>query len=544
MNKQFTSAIPLFETFMPSIGMISSHNKIQKVLNIFQIVKIGYNITRNSNNLYELFAQGLVSHTINKKIYNPIRQKLYSSKLENKVSNISHLKNGYTWFNKTGQYKYIIVFHNADKAGPHLDIHFENGLSLIKRVKPNIYNKLKYNSNGELTNSSKELLISFFAEELDNHSRIPQNIDHNWNEAHYLWNKRENSGIDDGNYGAGDTRQLVLSGTTEVIKINDKSGKSTVMYMPEITGNNLSYIHQLYPGDNKKAPILIFGTTIKKAPKLEEKLHLKNIAEKEKFLNKINNGIILKKYDGASTIIVTDNDGSVPFSPRISKKSNERINYLSKVPEVGQIKTKDKWIVRGELLFLNKGKELKAHEIGGILNAHKVRDKDIYPIIRIYRVEKFRNKRLSDLPYDENLKYLTEFSKLNKNLFLLPEQISIDDFDNYKDIEGFVGIPENASISEGYKFKFNGDENDWQITNIDLKEGKTGRTAGVVWFKSLESDKVFKLGPGQLGNESFVRDIMNNPDTYKDQVFKVRSKVGHEGRASKLIMSHLDKGYA
>jgi hypothetical protein len=61
---------------------------------------------------------------------------------------------------------------------------------------------------------------------------------------------------------------------------------------------------------------------------------------------------------------------------------------------------------------------------------------------------------------------------------------------------------------------------------------------------SLESGKKFKLGPSQMGDQTLTRHMMDNPNLYEGSVVKVNSKRGHEGRASKVIGFHDDKGLA
>lgn len=479
---------------------------------------------------------------INKVVLKHVRPMIKDAYNHVEATNISHLNNGYGWINKSGRLKYAVVFHDADKAGAHLDIHFENGVSFIRRVKPHVYSKLRYGKDGSLTIDSKKSLMAFLDDEINNNTRTPQNIDHKWgSETHYLWMKRDDSRIADGSYGAGNTRQIVSEGEVEVIKVSGEKGQTATLYMPDLDPHRLVYLHHLYPGTDKRAPIAIIGKTIKTAPKLDDKLHLKLVNDLDTFKDKVGVGTTTIKYDGASAIIVSDKDSAVPFSPRVSKKTGEHINYLGKVPETAKIHTDKRWIVRGELMFQDKGKFIPAHEVGGILNSHSLRPRRLSPAIYIYRVEMADGVKTPKLTYEQNRNLLKEYRKLNPQLLHLPKELKHDEIDRVSNIEGFVGIPDGCSLDDGFKFKFLGDENDWKVTNIQLEEGRTGRTAGIVHFVSLESGKEFKLGPGQLGSEEFVRDIMARPDDYIDKVYKVSSRLGHEGRASKLVCEHMDK---
>lgn len=530
-----------FRLLNPSLPMAISSD-------IGKLLWKGLSFTRNVIDAYEQHQSipEFLGKQLGGKIVGKIMQPISDALLhlyDNPISNTSHLDRGYSDL-KVGRSKVVILFHDADKAGPHLDIHFENGTSFIRRVKPQYYKKLSYNTDGELTLASKALLISMLNKEIDNHSRIPQNIDHNWAEAFYMWNYRSESGIKDGEYGAGNTRQVILQSEVEIIKSN-REGESTTFYFPALNGNKLMYIHNLYPGTDTKAPIAIWGSTVKKTPQLQDKLHLKLINDFDKFKEKVKDGEVTIKYDSASAILITDPDGSNIVSPRISRRTGERINYLGKVPEVGKIRSEEGWIVRGELLFkTKKGDYLSAAEAGGVLNSHSLRDPNLVPEIRVYRVERYAGKHLKEIKYGVNKALLVDFCKLNPTLFKVPETVDLSKFNGYSSLEGFVGVPKDESLDNGYKYKFFGDLNDWEITDVNLGEGPSGRTAGVVHFKSLDSGKEFKMGPGQLGNEEFVRDIMKHPRDYIGLVYKVKSRVGHEGRAAKLIEEHLDKGLA
>jgi hypothetical protein len=68
-----------------------------------------------------------------------------------------------------------------------------------------------------------------------------------------------------------------------------------------------------------------------------------------------------------------------------------------------------------------------------------------------------------------------------------------------------------------------------------------GVPSGVLVFKSLDSGKEFKLGPSQLGNHEVVNELLAKGSELIGRVAKVKSRVGHEGRASVFKDWHLDK---
>ena len=464
----------------------------------------------------------------------------------NRATNTSHLVFAKrSWFDKRGNINVVFVYHDAYKASKHIDIHFSNGTSFIIRVSGKPVEKLiKYNNNGELTQSSKDALLEHVHQEVKGNSRVPQNLDHNTSEAKISWLKDQ--GPKEG-YGSGQTRQVILETKAVIFKLAEGKGRTTELWIPDIDPNNNMYIHNLYSGDSNRAPIVIWGMMKSKAPKqFEDRLHLKlyQLNEIDKFRNDSDAASITTKYDGASCYVVTTKEGTTVWSPRVSKTTGERIEYTPKLWELAESTDKNRPVGMGELLFrktylhgLIKGGYLPAAEIGGILNKNAVRPDNIIPEIRMYRVDKWNGKKVSDLPFFDNRKLQT---KMTSNSEIL-DVVEFSPLKHIKGNEGLVAVPSGKSINEGYKIKWLQDPDDWVITDVDLKLSDKGNPSGVVWFKSLESGKEFKLGPGQLGNLDSNMDIINNPDKYIGRVAKVVSREGHEGRAAKLIDWHIDK---
>ena len=61
-------------------------------------------------------------------------------------------------------------------------------------------------------------------------------------------------------------------------------------------------------------------------------------------------------------------------------------------------------------------------------------------------------------------------------------------------------------------------------------------------FKSLESGKEFKLGPGQIGSADKCMELLEAGNHIVGRVAKVHGRDGHEGRASKFLEWHDAKG--
>lgn len=442
-----------------------------------------------------------------------------------------------SWIDKPGKHQMTVVYHDATRAGAHIDTHIGN-LSMIHRVKPELKEKLKFNSSGALTGDSKKAILDHVKSEVKNRSRVPQNLDHTLHEARQSWVKGDPT---DKSYGAGKTRQVVHESTVHVYKAGKDS--PIEMYAPAINPDKALYIHKLYSGDEKRAPILIWGSKANKPPKLEDRLHLKTIKPED--AHKLEDMHTTVKYDGASAHVVIGPKGTTIWSPRTSKKTGEHIEYTHKLGDISHVKSDETITGMGELLMTKAGKKgyMSAAEIGGALNSHKPLPDDVKPEIRLYRVDRVGRRVTKDLPFEENRKYQQHVASLSPKHFKLAEEIH-PTVAKERGHEGVVGVPKGKSVNDGYKLKWRTDEHDWEIKKVDFKTGEKGGIAGVAHLKSLDSGKDFKLGPGQVGNHTLVKHMMKNPHDYTGVVVKVHSNRGHEGRASKVIDFHMDKGVA
>lgn len=442
-----------------------------------------------------------------------------------------------SWIDKPGKQQMVTVYHEATRAGSHIDVHL-GPLSMVYRVKPELQEKLKFNSGGQLTKESKTHILNHIKGEIQNRSRVPQNLDHSLNEARTSWVKGDPA---DKSYGAGKSRQIVDESTVDVYKTS-KNGPIE-FYAPSLNPDRGMYIHKLYPGDDKRAPILIWGNKTAKPPKFEDRLHLKTIPPED--IAKLDGMHTTVKYDGASAYVSIGPKGTTIWSPRTRKKTGEQIEYTPKLGGIGGIKSDENITGMGELLFTKKGRKgyLSAAETGGILNSHKLLPDDVKPEIRLYRVDKVGRKSTKDLSYTENRALQERVSKLSPTHFKVAESVT-PKAAKERGLEGVVAVPESKSVNQGYKLKWRDLTHDWRIDNVAFKPGDRGGLAGVTHLTSLDSGKQYKLGPGQMGNHTLVKHMMENPHDYTGSVVKVHSHHGHEGRSSKVIDFHMDKGVA
>jgi hypothetical protein len=324
-------------------------------------------------------------------------------------------------------------------------------------------------------------------------------------------------------------------------------------YAPAINPHRAMYLFKLYDGGENGAPILVWGNKQHHPPAFEDRLHLRMIDPKqlEKLNGKADMATSTAKYDGASCYVVTGPKGTTVWSPRLSSRTGEQIEYTMKLDGVGGITSPETTIAMGELMFKEMSKcgrrtvrRLSAAEVGGILNSQAVLPERIKPEIRLYRVDKVGRQKTSDLSFWENRVLQEKLAMQDPEGRLQVVELMAPDKAVHQGFEGVVAVPMGGSVNDGFKMKWWTDPHDWRIDRIAFAPGPKGGVAGVVECTSLESGKTFKLGPGQLGTRLQCEAMMANPEQFVGSVLKVESRHGHEGRAAKVIGFHDDKGLA
>lgn len=448
---------------------------------------------------------------------------------------------GRGWITRPGRYPMVIVFHDANKAGPHIDIHIGR-LSLIRRVKPEVYEQLRYNNEGALTANSRKVLLDFLKSEIDNGSRIPQNLDHSLTNAKASWTGGNRS---DQWYGAGTTRQVIASSDVDVYKTGPD--RPVEFYAPLLNPHRGMYIHRLYPGSDTRAPILVWGNLKSQPPALHDRLHLKLVQpeDADKLTTRADMATSTAKYDGSSCYVVITPKGTRVYSPRQSVVTGEQIEYTYKLDGLANVTAPHTIVGMGELLFrehklFGKGAYVPQAVGSGVLNSNDVVPDSLRPEIRLYRIDKMGRQSVSDADFWTNRALQEEVAALS------PKHLSVVDLMSPQEamaqgFEGVVAVPPGASVNDGFKMKYWGDTFDWKIEHVDFQPGDRGGIAGVLRCISLESGKAFNLGPGQTGDRALVEEMMTSPERYEGRVLKVASRHGHEGRASKVVGMHDDK---
>ena len=433
--------------------------------------------------------------------------------------------------------KLIMVYHDASIK--HVDVHLGH-LSMVYRItgKP-IESQIKFNSKGMLTEDSIQALLNHVRSEIKKNARVP------WNHDHTIANAKVQWAYDPTlkarmHYGSGPTRQVFLEDKVEFY--HPEVTSSLHMCAPKINADQGLYIYQIYPGNGKSAPILIWGNLIPLDDNYPDRLHLKLIPTLEEFKSKVDIKTTTIKEDGASCYFSSNGQGFKFFSPRFSKVTNHRIEYGFKLTELADKGHPMCPQGMAELLFYKNFFGLKQYlssaEIGGILNSNQVRPRNIYPDLKVYRMDKWNNKSVIDLPFFENRKLQLQMIKNlggKWNIVKLAKPI----YNN--NIEGYVATINNGNILEGSKVKFKDNEFDWKIDSINLSITDKNRIAGVISCTSLESGKHYNLGPGSIGTQNECIQMINKPLNYIGKVIKVSGYRQHEGRAAKLIEYHLDK---
>ena len=446
----------------------------------------------------------------------------------------------------------ILVYHEAYKAGPHVEMYIvvdnDKGQPMaynvgVKRLTPEHMEHVKKRSNGELTNNTREYLIDVMRQEYENGAWLAQTTDHTPDEARMAWT---NHAHDEG-YGAGESRHILLDSRITV----HRTGQSIEFWDPELNPRQDAYVYRVMDARSgvRPRPILNLGFKKHEDPGAFQKLHLKGHigqTEYEKFQNKVGpDGIVTLKEDGASVYFESGPKGTRYWSPRVSKVTGYHIRYDNKVRDLRHITSDEKITGMGELTYLDRetGRVLRSHEIGGYLNSHEALPSNLEPQITIYRIDKVGRKNVLSEPYVDNLVRVHSFvDRVADPRIRAPRQVDWVDAEQVALAnEGLVGVPEGKSILEGRKYKPRADEYDWTVTSVDLEPGPKGGIAGVVWFKNDRGDE-YKIGASSMGNRETVEDIMENPDNYVGKTARVHCYQGHEGRAARFVDWHLDKG--
>lgn len=464
-----------------------------------------------------------------------------------RVSRVRHdwrRKNGIGgryWYERPGRHDLVIIFHDANRAGPHIDVHIGR-MSLVYRVKPDLYEKLKYNRDGYLTEASRQAIIDHIRAETNNGSRVAQNLDHSKANARASWTGGDPKAF---HYGAGRTRQVVLESEVWIYKAGPY--RPIEMYAPAISPHRAMYMYRLYkPIDTRSAPICVWGVKRAGPPQLEDRLHLKliNPEQIDQLEGKADMATSTAKYDGSSAYIVITPKGTTVWSPRQSKLTGEQIEYTFKVGSLPNTTYPETIVAMGEVLYVDEtGQYLPSASGGGILNSNGLVPEKVRPEIRLYRVDRIGRRSTVDLPFWENRELQRQVAELNPEVLKVVELMEPDRA-YLCGFEGIVVVPHDQPVNEGFKVKWWDNPSDWRIDQVAFEYGEKGGIAGVVYATSLESGKSFKLGPGQMGDHALAKDMMANPIKYEGAVIKVNSKRGHEGRAAKVVAFHDDKGFA
>jgi hypothetical protein len=456
-----------------------------------------------------------------------------------------------SWFKGPERLNLVVVYHDASRAGKHLDIHFSNGTSLIMRVsgKP-VESEIKYHK-GKLTQNSIKALMKHLKDEINNNSRVPQNWDHNPEEAQMTWLKGQ--GPTEG-YGSGETRQIIHESEVQVLKVGTNEGQVSEMYAPGISPKRRVYTHKLYHGTEKKAPILIFGTMTKKAPKFMEKPDLKYIQgeDVDKFLAKTDRSCDTIKEDGAACHVYIDEHGTKVFSPRESVETKDKIEYTGKIPNVANVKCSDyvddtfKIKAMGEFIAYHPdGTKFTVNEVAGLLNSDALVPEGVKTQILLYRMDEWKKTNGQDLDFWESRSILEQIASAYDDsvevVALKPWSKSQTDGD-----EGTVGIPHGGNLWNAYKLKWRDEPLDLEVIEVGFKPGPSStpdaiKIAGELLCKDKDGD-TFKIGPGQFGNREECLEVMNNPKAFIGRVMCTEGLRGHKGRSLKFRHWHQDKG--
>lgn len=450
----------------------------------------------------------------------------------------------------------ILVYHEADRAGPHVEAYIEvqttsgNPVAYnvgVKRLSSEMVETLDLRKNGSgcLTEASQQKLIELWADEFKGKAWLGQSTDHMPAEARMGWCRRNASPE---GYGSGTMRQVLADH-----RVSISTGDNTVEWRdPLIDKHRDVYVYRLmHVGPTR--PRNILGLGVKKLatpPTTIDKLSLKLDNDIEKFHRLVGeDGTVTIKEDGASFYGVVGPKGARFWSHRISKRTGSNIEYTPKFRDWRGITNPEEVRLMGEFVPMIKSgrgwRRMSHSEISGMLNRDEPPPDNVRLEAVIYRVDRIGSKSYRQVPYEKQLPIIDSVAELSDN-WRGPKRIpSVPDAlrQAASNAEGMVGVPAGSTLIDcGRKLKIRGDTSDWEITSVDLHPGGKGDIAGVVWFLSLENGQNYKLGGGPLGPYKTRLDMMRHPDEWIGKVVKVHGFKGHEGRAAKVFGEHMDKG--
>jgi hypothetical protein len=430
-----------------------------------------------------------------------------------------------------GMSSMVIVYHEGNKAGRHIDIHIGR-MSIVKRLPDNV--KLSFDGRGHLTQVSKDKLMDIVRTEFRNRARIAQNLDHSPSDARFEWHGEGNG---PSGYGSGPIREVI---SDEPIYIYN--GENAMHFSaPHIVNNKPLFMYQLYPGTDKRAPIMSIGYKDPDIPVLRDKVDFKFDHDLNSFMKGVgNDGDFRIKYDGSSCYIIATPHGTRIYSPRTSEKDGKNIEYSSKLPGVEKIKTPTKWIGMGELLMTRNGKYLENAEQGGVLNAMKMPPKGMEWEIRVYRTDSINGNRVGDITQEENIGYIKELIKAGHGHLKVPEKVPIQLIGRTQNIEGVIGVPKGKPLSEGHKLKWRTELQDGIIKDVGFKPGPNGGIEGVITYEDWHTGGVYHTSSG-LSHEAKMA-MADNKEAMIGVVMRLKGFRGHPGRAAIFQDFHQDKG--
>lgn len=447
----------------------------------------------------------------------------------------------------------ILVYHDAYNAGPHLESYIViDGQAYnigVKRLRPEMIVPIKLNSDGRPTLKTQKYLIDLWRTEVESGGFLAQSTDHLPGEAREQWY----NGAHSIGYGAGELRHVLLDSKVDLFKTGTPGSYSLELRDWDLHPDRDMYVFKFRDngsGSNRERNILSLGLKRARPPALKERLHLTpDIGEEsyDKFKRMVGeDGTITIKEDGASFYFDINKKGANFWSPRISKKTGQRINYTGKLRDLRHIKSKIPIRGMGELLFVDDrtGKVLPAHSIGGVLNANSPVPEHLSPKLVLYRLDKVGRKSVVDLPYTENLDLLKSFIKdVNNKHVEPPTSVAWQSaLSEALAGEGLVGIPKGAPISQGRKFKPRGETQDGIITSIQFHHGDKGGIAGVVHYIDEHTGRAYKTSSGFTAEQKL--EMMKHPAKYVGKCMVLSHYQGHHGRAAKFEHWHSDKGIA
>ena len=448
-----------------------------------------------------------------------------------------------------------LIVHNC-----HLDLYLADGKTAWSIGVKRLSALLKTSGGGSLTKDSKDEALAILRREMHRRGWLAQSTTHSLPQARAEW-----FATADGprGYGGGPIRQVV----SDIEVWIDSDGQHASWLDWRLNPHAPAYVFKIMTkGPARSKNILSLGFKKPQTPELADRLHLAMVHDAGSFLTRIGaDGHITQKIDGAACHFEVGPHGLRAWSPRVSVRSGQRIEYTAKLGRLSAVELHATPPVRGmaELVFvkpggwargayralgclgianrLGLGAETVVNETAGLLNANALPPSGYEPRLYIYRIDSVgRRKSVLHESLEVNRERCRMLAERDHRL-CLPTEVTYRGLRRFLrgDVEGVVGCPRGSNLLAGFKLKLRPDTQDGVVEAITFRSGERGGIAGWVVYRDDKTGRVYNTASGMT--HALKMDMMAHPRRYIGRTMVLAGFSGHVARASVFKGFHQDK---